>query len=107
MISDLSKRYVDDGMVATITTMVNRNGKIVYFESFGKRGFDDNKEIKNDDLYSIYSMTKPIVSVAIMQLYEKGKFHLNNPVEKFIPELKNLKIAITKDSLVDAKNKIT
>tara|TARA_B100000575_G_scaffold90293_1_gene71709 strand:+ start:50 stop:1336 length:1287 start_codon:yes stop_codon:yes gene_type:complete len=107
MISDLSKRYVDDGMVANITTMVNRNGKIVYFESFGKRGFDDNKEIKNDDLYRIYSMTKPIVSVAIMQLYEKGKFHLNNPVEKFIPELKNLKIAITKDSLVDAKNKIT
>ena len=48
MISDLSKRYVDDGMVANITTMVNRNGKIVYFESFGKRGFDDNKDGKLD-----------------------------------------------------------
>ena len=87
--------------------MVNRNGKIVYYESFGNRGFDDKKKIKKDDLYRIYSMTKPIVSVAIMQLYEKGKFHLNDPLDKFIPELKDLKIAINKDSLVDAKNKIT
>ena len=107
MISELSKRYIEDKKVANITTMVNRKGKIVYYESFGNRGFDDNKEIKKDDLYRIYSMTKPIVSVAIMQLYEKGKFHLNDPVDKYIPELKDLKIAINKDSLVDAKNKIT
>tara|TARA_Y100000816_G_scaffold267604_1_gene229143 strand:+ start:38 stop:1321 length:1284 start_codon:yes stop_codon:yes gene_type:complete len=107
MISELSKRYIDDKKVANITTMVNRNGKIIYYESFGNRGFDDNKEIKKDDLYRIYSMTKPIVSVAIMQLYEKGKFHLNDPLDKFIPELKDLKIAINKDSLVDANNKIT
>ena len=107
MISELSKRYIEDKKVANITTMVNRKGKIVYYESFGNRGFDDNKEIKKDDLYRIYSMTKPIVSVAIMQLYEKGKFHLKDPLDKFIPELKDLKIAINKDSLVDAKNKIT
>ena len=107
MISELSKRYIEDKKVANITTMVNRKGKIVYYESFGNRGFDDNKEIKKDDLYRIYSMTKPIVSVAIMQLYEKGKFHLNDPVDKYIPELKDLKIAINKDSLIDAKNKIT
>ena len=107
MISELSKRYIEDKKVANITTMVNRKGKIVYYESFGNRGFDDNREIKKDDLYRIYSMTKPIVSVAIMQLYEKGKFHLNDPVDKYIPELKDLKIAINKDSLIDAKNKIT
>ena len=91
MISELSKRYIDDKKVANITTMVNRNGKIVYYESFGNRGFDDNKEIKKDDLYRIYSMTKPIVSVAIMQLYEKGLFHLNDPIKNFLPEFKNLK----------------
>ena len=107
MITELSKSYVDQGKVANITTMVNRKGKIIYFESFGNRGLDDKQKINKDDLYRIYSMTKPIVSVAIMQLYEKGKFHLNDPVHKFIPELKSLKIAITKDSLVDAKNKIT
>ena len=106
-LSELSQRYVDDGKVANITTIINRNGKIVYFKSFGKRGFDDNDEVKNDDLYRIYSMTKPIVSLAIMQLYEEGKFHLNDPVEKYIPEFKNLKIAVSKDSLVNAKRKMT
>ena len=107
MITELSKRYIEDKKVANITTMVNRNGKVVYYESFGDRGFDDKENIKKDDLYRIYSMTKPIVSVAVMQLYERGEFHLNDPIDKFIPELKNLKIAINEDSLVDAKNKIT
>ena len=106
-LSQLSQRYVDDGKVANITTIINRNGKIVYFKSFGKRGFDDNDEVKKDDLYRIYSMTKPIVSLAIMQLYEEGKFHLNDPVEKYIPEFKNLKIAVSKDSLVNSKRKMT
>lgn len=52
-------------------------------------------------------MTKPVVSVAIMQLYEKGLFHLNDPIDKFLPEFKNQNIALKKDSLVKAKNKIT
>ena len=60
-LSKLSERYVNEGKVANITTIVNRNGKIVYFKSFGKRGLDDNDEVKKDDLYRIYSMTKPIV----------------------------------------------
>ena len=66
MITELSKKYIEDKKVANITTMVNRNGKVIYYESFGDRGFDDKKNIKKDDLYRIYSMTKPIVSVAVM-----------------------------------------
>ena len=93
--------------MANITTIVNRNGKIVYYESFGNRGFSDDRKVKKDDLYRIYSMTKPIVSVAVMQLYEKGFFHLNDPVENFLPSFKNQKIAVTKDSLINAINKIT
>ena len=85
MITELSKRYIEDKKVANITTMVNRNGKVIYYESFGDRGFDDKENIKKDDLYRIYSMTKPIVSVAVMQLYERGEFHLNDPIDKFIP----------------------
>mgnify|MGYP001161312776 FL=1 len=106
-ISELSKSYVDNNKVANVTTIVNRNGNIIYYKAFGQRGADDKRKIKKDDLYRIYSMTKPIVSVAIMQLYEKGLFHLNDPIENFLPEFKNLKIAINKDSLVEAKNKIT
>ena len=107
LISQLSEKYVKDKKVANITTIVNRNGKIVYYESFGDRGFSDERKVKKDDLYRIYSMTKPIVSVAVMQLYEKGFFHLNDPVENFLPSFKNQKIAITKDSLINAINKIT
>ena len=106
-ISELSKSYVNNNKVANVTTIVNRNGNIIYYKAFGQRGADDKRKIKKDDLYRIYSMTKPIVSVAIMQLYEKGLFHLNDPIEKFLPEFKNLKIAINQDSLVKAKNKIT
>tara|TARA_B100000575_G_scaffold258978_1_gene230921 strand:+ start:2359 stop:3612 length:1254 start_codon:yes stop_codon:yes gene_type:complete len=106
-ITELSKKYVDDKKVANVTTIINRNGKIIYYNSFGNRGFDDKGEVKKDDLYRIYSMTKPVVSVAIMQLYEKGLFHLNDPIDKFLPEFKNQNIALKKDSLVKAKNKIT
>ena len=106
-ISELSKSYIDNNKVANVTTIVNRNGNIIYYKAFGQRGADDKRKIKKDDLYRIYSMTKPIVSVAIMQLYEKGLFHLNDPIQNFLPEFKNLKIAINKDSLVEAKNKIT
>ena len=107
LISQLSENYVKDKKVANITTIVNRNGRIVYYESFGDRGFSDERKVKKDDLYRIYSMTKPIVSVAVMQLYEKGFFHLNDPVENFLPSFKNQKIAVTRDSLINATNKIT
>ena len=70
-ISELSKSYIDNNKVANVTTIVNRNGNIIYYKAFGQRGADDKRKIKKDDLYRIYSMTKPIVSVAIMQLYEK------------------------------------
>ena len=106
-LSELSKKYIEDKKVANITTIINRNGKIVYYNSYGKRGFDDDRKVKKDDLYRIYSMTKPIVSIAIMQLYEKGLFHLNDPIHKFLPEFRSQKIAVKRDSLVEAKNKIT
>ena len=61
LISQLSEKYVKDNKVANITTILNRNGKIVYYESFGDRGFSDERKVKKDDLYRIYSMTKPKV----------------------------------------------
>ena len=78
-VSLISERLVDENKVSNITTIINRNGKIVYFKSFGKRGFDSDEAIKKNDLYRIYSMTKPIVSLAIMQLYETELFKLDDP----------------------------
>ena len=91
-ISEVSKSYLEDEKVAGIATMVSRNGKIIYAKAFGERGVDDSKTLKIDDLFRIYSMTKPIVAVAAMQLYEKGMFHLNDPISKFLPELAELSV---------------
>ena len=82
-ISELSKAYLNEEKVAGIVTMVSRNGKIIYAKAFGKKGIDDSRKLEIDDLFRIYSMTKPIVAVAAMQLYEKGEFHLNDPITKF------------------------
>ena len=91
-ISEVSKSYLADEKVAGIATMVSRNGKIIYAKAFGERGVDDSKTLKMDDLFRIYSMTKPIVAVAAMQLYEKGMFHLSDPISKFLPELSELSV---------------
>jgi len=91
-ISEVSKAYLADEKVAGIATMVSRNGKIIYAKAFGERGVDDSKTLKIDDLFRIYSMTKPIVAVAAMQLYEKGMFHLSDPISKFLPELAELSV---------------
>ncbi|MCB0686302.1 MAG: beta-lactamase family protein [Saprospiraceae bacterium] len=106
-ISQLSKEYVDSSRVAGIVTMVARDGQIVYFESFGKRGMDDLGLLKKDDLFRIFSMTKPITAVAMMQLYEQGKFHMKDPVTKYIPELADLKVLNENGVLVPVKNQMT
>lgn len=91
-ISEVSKSYLADEKVAGIATMVSRNGKIIYAKAFGERGVDDSRTLKMDGLFRIYSMTKPIVAVAAMQLYEKGMFHLSDPISKFLPELSELSV---------------
>ena len=106
-ITKLSREYVDSSRVAGIVTMVARKGKIVYFETFGKRGMDDAANLKKDDLFRIFSMTKPITAVALMQLYEQGKFHMKDPVTKYIPELSGLKVLNDEGVLVPVKNQIT
>ncbi|MDA1075266.1 MAG: serine hydrolase [Proteobacteria bacterium] len=91
-INEMSRRYVDQGRIAGIVTMVARHGKLVHFEVAGNRGVDDDRPLKKDDLFRIYSMTKPITAVALMQLYEQGRFHLSDPISKFVPELAELEV---------------
>ena len=94
LITDLSEDYIKSNKVTGIVNIISRKGKIVYFKASGNRGIDDNTPMKKNDLFRIYSMTKPITAVAAMQLYEKGKFNLDDLVSKFIPELKDLKICL-------------
>ena len=78
-ITEITQSYVDEGKLAGVITMVARRGRIVHFEAVGNKGVDDKRPLAKDDLFRIYSMTKPITAVAAMQLYEQGGFHLSDP----------------------------
>ena len=84
--------YVDKGNLPGFLTVVARRGKIVHFETIGMRDVENKKPIEPDTIFRIYSMSKPITSVAVMMLYEEGKFQLTTPVSKFIPEFENMKV---------------
>jgi len=88
-------KYIQKGKLAGIQTLVARRGKVIHFESSGLRDVENNKKIEKDTIFRIYSMTKPITSVALMQLFEKGLFQLADPVSKFLPEFKNPKVFIS------------
>ncbi|WP_308911393.1 serine hydrolase domain-containing protein [Pseudokordiimonas caeni] len=89
--------YVDEGKLGGLATLVSRNGKIVHFETYGDRDVAAGDPIRADTIYRIYSMTKPITGVALMMLYEEGKFRLDDPVEKYIPAFRNARVFVSKD----------
>ena len=100
--------YVDDGSLPGFLTVVARRGKIVHFETIGMRDVENNKPVEPDTIFRIYSMSKPITSVAVMMLYEEGHFQLGTPVSKFIPEFKNMKVYnADQTEILDAKKPIT
>jgi CubicO group peptidase (beta-lactamase class C family) len=83
---------VDQGKFAGVVTLVARRGKVVYLGAVGKQDIEANKPMAKDSIFRIYSMSKPITGVAMMILFEQGKWQLNDPVAKFIPEFKDLKV---------------
>lgn len=91
-VTEVAQSMVDAGQVPGIITQVARHGKIIHTDVIGTRGAQDPRPLEEDALFRIYSMTKPITAVAAMMLYEEGEFHLGDPVSKFIPELKDLKV---------------
>ena len=84
--------FVDDNELSAIQTAIVKNGKLIHFDSYGSSDISENDPLEEDDIFRIASMTKPIVSIGLMMLYEEGKFSLNDPVYKYIPEFKNLTI---------------
>jgi len=86
------QRYVDEQKFAGIVTLLARCGKIVQHGAYGQRELAINSPMALETLFRIYSMTKPITSVAAMMLYEEGYFHLADPVNKFLPEFAACKV---------------
>jgi CubicO group peptidase (beta-lactamase class C family) len=84
-VSRFLQRYVDDGRLPGWSLLVSRHGKIADAATYGRRDVEADLPIEPDTLFRIYSMTKPITSVAAMMLYEQGAFDLNDPVSRFIP----------------------
>lgn len=110
-ISTVMQRYVDRNKVAGIITMIMRRGEIVFCEKFGKMDRERNREMQFDTIFRIYSMSKPITSVAIMMLHEEGKFLLSDPISKFLPRFKNAKVLVKRNQqetrLEDMQREIT
>jgi CubicO group peptidase (beta-lactamase class C family) len=85
-------RYVDDGRLPGWLLTVSRHGKLAYVASCGQRDIEAGLPVETDTIWRIYSMTKPITSVAAMILYEEGAFELTDPVSKFIPSFADVRV---------------
>ena len=115
-ITSAIQKSVDDGRIAGGVSLVARHGKIAYFQAVGMADRDARKPMRTDSIFRICSMSKPITSVAVMILYEEGRFELSDPVSDYLPEFKHMKVleppwpqdkTSPAGKLVDAKRPIT
>ena len=88
------KSEVADGNIAGGMHMVLRHGKVVHFAVEGVGDIEDGRPLKADSIMRIYSMTKPITSVAAMKLWQEGAFRLDDPVAKYIPAFKQARVLV-------------
>jgi CubicO group peptidase (beta-lactamase class C family) len=104
--------FVARGQIAGAEAVVFKDGQEVYYGSFGYADREAQRPMSRDTLIQIYSMSKPVTGVAFMQLYEQGKFQLDDPLAKYLPEFANMKVYVGEDAsgapiLEDAHRPIT
>src|SRR5947209_1459510 len=87
---------VDKGSIPGAVLLVARNGKIVYRQAIGYQDRDSKTAMKPDTMFRIFSMTKPVASVAAMMLAEEGKIDVMAPVAQYLPEFKDVKVGVEK-----------
>ena len=88
----IEERYLATEKIAGAQLLVARHGQIGHLATLGRMAFEGPEAMREDAIFRIYSMTKPITTVAAMMLYEKGLFQLNDPVHDYIPEFRNLRV---------------
>ena len=103
-IGEVFEREIDEGRLPGAVVLVARRGEVAYLESFGFRDKDDKAPMEDDAVFRIYSMTKPLVSVAAMILMEEGRLQLADPVSKFLPEFESMEVSVP---LADTYGKLT
>jgi CubicO group peptidase (beta-lactamase class C family) len=88
------QKDIDDKRIAGMVTLVIRHGQVAWFDARGSADREAGKPMRKDSIFRICSMSKPITSTAVMMLYEEGKFLLEDPVSKYLPEFKNMKVLV-------------
>jgi CubicO group peptidase (beta-lactamase class C family) len=83
--------------IAGAVAIIARHGKVAYHKAFGMADIEARRPMRTDDMFRLYSMTKPVISVALLTLYEEGKFQLTDPLDKFIPGFGNAKVFVGMD----------
>ncbi|MGO8915261.1 MAG: serine hydrolase domain-containing protein [Stellaceae bacterium] len=109
-LGDVLRGEIDSGRVPGTVALVARRGKVAHFEALGARDPVSGAGLNKDSLFRIYSMTKPIVSVAAMMLWEEGRFLLGDPLAKYLPDFADRQVAVERGGrieLVPAERDIT
>ena len=110
-IDPVVQKFIDDQQLAGAITMVARRGQVVHFETYGMMDLEVQRPMQKDAIFRIYSMTKPVVAVAVMMLCQDGKLELEAPVSKYLPELGGMKVAADAEaeeaSLINADREMT
>jgi CubicO group peptidase (beta-lactamase class C family) len=111
-IDSVMQQYVGEKKVPGVVVLIARKGKVAYQKSFGKIDIEENASMGTDAMFRIASMSKPIACTAVMILYEQGRFLLNDPISKYIPEFAKPRVLIPgidggADTFVPAKQEIT
>jgi len=86
----LQQKYLDTGKLPCALTLVERNGQIAHFSALGSMDVERNRPLQQDTIFRIYSMTKPLTSLALMMLVEEGRVSLDDPVHRYIPQWRDL-----------------
>lgn len=97
ILSETLRREVDKGTLPGAVVMIGRKGKVAHFEAIGRQGPASDAAMRPDSAFRIFSMTKPIVSVAIMQMVENGQVLINDPLSKYIPSFAKAQVGVQRD----------
>jgi len=95
-INEIMQRHIDEGTITAAVTAIARRGKIVHFQAHGLFDVEKGTPMRKDAIFSMMSSSKPVTGVAVLMLIEEGKIRLTDPVHKFIPEFKNMMVAVPK-----------
>jgi CubicO group peptidase (beta-lactamase class C family) len=94
----ITRAYMEPGKLAGCQVLVSRRGHHAYYRNFGTLSAGGDRPVTHDSIWRIYSMTKPITSVALMSLYERGLFRLTDPVSRYLPEWRDQRVGVVNDA---------